>query len=81
MEATQININVFRSSHFGLYFVELEDGTRIAEWPTMSQVDEWVRNRGGFLGSFDTTFYGQAYRKGVVQDARTTFVCGLKPTR
>lgn len=71
------NINIFHTNN--IFTAQLEDGTPIAQWATMDQMGEWVSNRGGMLGAFARTSDGQRYRKAMVENAQTTFVCGLKP--
>ena len=73
------NIQITHTTSTGMFIAKLEDGTPIAQWPTIEQMGEWVRNRGGQMGGIGRTLIGERYRKAVVQDARSTFVGGLQP--
>lgn len=73
------NIRIFHTTSTNMFIAKLENGTPIAQWPTIEQMGDWVRNRGGQMGGISHTLAGERYRKAIVQDARSTFVGGLHP--
>lgn len=73
------NINITHTTSTGMFIARLEDGTPISQWPTIEQMGDWVRNRGGQMGGFGRTLAGERFRRATVQDARSTFIGGMHP--
>jgi len=73
------NIQITHTTSTNMFVARTEDGTAIAQWPTIEQMGEWVRNRGGQMGGTGRTIDGERFRRAFVQDARSTFVCGIHP--